>query len=230
MISIVLIGIENPGNLGAIARIMSNFSFNKLILIDPKCDHLSLEAIKRAKHAKKILENAKIYDLDKLKEFDYVIATTSKIGTDYNIPRSPLNPKDLSDKIQVIKKKRVAIVFGRESCGLTNDEIKLADYVVSIPTSKKYPAMNISHSVAIILYELNKDKENILSHINLMSKKEKDVILNLINDLLCSMEFKTSEMKNTQKVIWQRIIGKSNMTKREAFALIGFLKKIQPKN
>jgi tRNA/rRNA methyltransferase len=226
MIDIVLIGTENEGNLGAIARIMSNFSFKRLILIEPKCNHLSDEALKRAKHAKEILKKAKICNIEELKKYDYVIATTSKLGTDYNIPRSALSSKELFKKINLIKTKKIAILFGRESVGLNNKEILLADYIVSIPTSKSYPAMNLSHSVAILLYELNNINENILSHINLMSKKEKDIILNLFDDIINKMEFKTSQMKNTQKVIWKRIIGKSNMTKREAFAVIGFLKKL----
>jgi tRNA/rRNA methyltransferase len=227
MIHVVLIGTENEGNLGAVARVMSNFSFNKLILIDPKCNHLSEEAIKRSKHAKNILKKANVCKIDELEKYDYVIATTSKMGTDYNIPRSAIDPKELSKKINPIRKKKIAILFGRESVGLTNKEISLSDYIVSVPTSKTYPAMNLSHSVAIILYELSDNKENILSHINMMSKKEKEIILQLFDNLFENMEFKTSEMKKTQKTIWKRIIGKSNMTKREAFAVIGFLKKIK---
>ena len=227
MIHIVLIGTENSGNVGAIARIMKNFSFTKLKLINPKCEHLSDEALNRSKHAKNILKNAKLIDIKDLKKYDYVIATTSKIGSDYNIPRSALNPKELSEKVNEINNKKIAILFGRESVGLTNEEINYADYVVSVPCSKKYPSMNLSHSVAIILYELNNSKDNILSHINVISKKEKDAMLNLIDEILNEMEFRFPEMKQTQKTIWKRIIGKSNMTKREAFAIMGFLRKFK---
>lgn len=228
MVDVVLIGTENEGNLGAVARSMLNFNFKNLVLIDPLCDHLSSEAIKRSKHAKAILDNVKIIKIHDLKKYDFVIATTSKMGNDYNISRSALKPNDLAKKISLINNKKIAILFGRESSGLTNEEISYADYVVSIPTSKSYPAMNLSHSVAIILYEIyhSINEENILSHINIMGAKEKEVILNLFNDIFDKLEFKTPEMKDTQKLIWKRIIGKSQMTKREAFAVIGFLKKL----
>ena len=76
-----------------------------------------------------------------------LVATTAKIGTDYNIPRSPITPAQLSS----IYKGSVGLIFGRESIGLTNEEIQQADFVVTIPASKKYPVMNLSHSVSIIL-------------------------------------------------------------------------------
>ena len=99
---------------------------------------------------------------------------------------------------------------------------------VTIPASKAYPTLSISHSVAIMLYELfkymNKEKQN--QHIIFASKKEKEVIMNIINKHLDKMEFQTKEKKETQKKIWKRILGKSFLTKREAFALMGFFKKL----
>ena len=154
MISIVLIEVENPGNLGAIARSMKNFGLKNLILINPKCNHLSLDAIKRAKHAKDILKNAKKEKLSYLKKFHTVIATTSKLGTDYNLPRSPITPEQLVERIN--PKAKTAIVFGRESSGLVNKELELADFIITIPTSTIYPALNLIHAAAIIFYELSK--------------------------------------------------------------------------
>ena len=223
MISVVLIGVSNPGNLGAIARAMKNFELKELILINPKCK-IDDEALKRAMHAKDILKKAKIKPLSYLKQFHTVIATTSKLGTDYNIPRSPILPEELAKKINVNKK--IAIVFGTEDKGLTNKELELSDFIVAIPTSKKYPAMNLSHAAAVIFYELSKGKENITSHIQLATKTEKEQVLKLMNKVLNKIRFATPSKKKTQQVIWKRIIGKSFLTKREAYALMGFLKKI----
>ncbi|TAL57830.1 MAG: RNA methyltransferase, partial [Nanoarchaeota archaeon] len=82
MISIVLIRPEVAGNVGAVARAMSNFGFSKLVIINPVCDIKSKECLDRAKHAKNIILNAKIGNEKLLEEFDYVIATTSQLGTD----------------------------------------------------------------------------------------------------------------------------------------------------
>jgi len=134
MISIVLIEPENPGNIGAITRVMANFGFESLFLVNPKCDHLSQEAKNRAKHAQEVLNNAKT--IKNLNKFDYLIATTAQIGTDYNLPRSPIKPEQLAKILP--EKGNIALVFGREGIGLTNEEINKADFVVTIPTNKKY--------------------------------------------------------------------------------------------
>ena len=88
--------------------------------------------------------------------------------------------------------------------------------------------MNISHATSIILYELSKKtgKEKINEHINFATKKDKEIILRYVNKALDKMEFSTKEKKETQKIVWKRIVGKAMLTKREAFALMGFLRKL----
>jgi len=224
MTTIILVEPETPGNIGAVARVMANFGFNKLILVNPQCNHLDEEAKNRAKSGLKILEKAKINKNLKqtLKQFHTTIATTAMLGTDYNIPRSPLSPEQLAKKTLP---QKTAILFGRESQGLSNEEVNLVDFVVTIPTPKKYPTLNLSHSVTIILYELaNKTSTE---HIKLASKAEKDQIMKHINNIINKLTFTTPSKKQTQKTIWKRIFSKSFLTKREAFAVIGFLKKLK---
>lgn len=231
MVSIVLVKPSFGGNVGAVARAMKNFGFKELILVSPKCDHLSKEAMDRASHAKDILQGARKMSFDDVtEEFDYVVGTTSKIGTDYNIPRCPMDPEELAEKLKRIKGDiKTAIIFGNESCGLMNAEICRCDFIVSIPTSKDYPAMNLSHSVAIILHSLyaasgaDKTKESIRP----ITGKEKKQIDKMIGRILGRMEFDTKERKETQQKLWKRIVGKSMMTRREAYAMMGFLKKIE---
>ncbi len=226
MIYVILIEPKTPGNVGAIARVMLNFDLKNLILVNPKCDHLSPEAIRRAKHAKPILKNAKIVGFSYLKKFDYLIGTTSKLGRDYNIPRSPLLPEQIAEKITG-RKEKIAILFGREDSGLTNKEILACDFIINIPTSK-YSALNISHAAAIIFYELFKEKgkKELAKRIPPITKKEKEIILKLINEKLKLMPFETEQKRETQRRLWKRIIGKAMLTKREAFALLGFLRKL----
>lgn len=230
MLTIVLIESEYPSNIGAIARVMANFDFNDLVLINPKCNHLDKEAILRAKHSSsKILKNAKIRDFSYLNSFDYLVGTTSRIGTDYNIPRSPLDIDKFSGILKKIssRKTKVALLFGRDGSGLNNKEIQKCDFVVAIPSSPKYAALNISHAAAILLYEIFKNSKNnkIGENIAFANKKDKDVVLNYIYKALDKMSFQTKAKKETQKKVWKRVIGKAMLTRREVFALCGFFKK-----
>jgi tRNA/rRNA methyltransferase len=225
MITVVLVEPENSGNVGAVARVMANFGFKDLVLIGPKCNHLSQTARNRAKHAQIVLKKAKVKGWSYLKKFDALAATTSKLGTDYNIPRSPVSPEQLA---QIVPEKgNVALLFGRESQGLCNDEIAKCDFVVTIPTAKDYPSLNISHSVAVMLYELSKKFPGKVSeHIIFASDIEKRQMMKMLAKVLSKMHFATASKKETQVRVWKRMIGKSFLTRREAFALMGFFKKL----
>ncbi|MBU0615187.1 MAG: TrmJ/YjtD family RNA methyltransferase [Nanoarchaeota archaeon] len=231
MIDILLIQPESGGNLGAIARTMANFGFSDLVLIDPKCKKDSKVARNRAKHANYILDKAKVKKRSYLKNYDYLIATTAILGSDYNIPRNPITPQQLAEKFSGldIKEKKIGIMIGRESSGLTNQEISLADFIVTIPSNSNYPTLNISHAVSIILYELSKEQytTKITEKIKPAGKKEKDELMKLVNKRLNEMNFPTKEKKQTQKLIWKRLLGKSFLTRREIFALFGFFRRLR---
>jgi TrmH family RNA methyltransferase len=233
MITIILVRPQEPGNIGAIARAMANFDLSKLILIDPLCDHLDEDALRRGKHAGIIIKKAVIkkYDYFPLlkKDFDLVIGTTSILGNDYNIPRTPLFPEDVSKRIS--EKQNAALIFGNEAQGLSNDEIRACDFMINIPTSEKYHALNISHAAAIIFYEIFREtgKKQVLDKIKPASRKEREIMLGKIDNIIQSLDFSTADKRETQRVAWQRILEKSMLSKREAFAAMGLLKKIEDK-
>lgn len=228
MISIILIEPENPGNIGAVARAMANFGQEKLVLINPKADHLDEEALARSKHARDVLRKASVKK--DLKGFDTVIATTAKLGNDYNLPRTPIFPSQLAPRIKGMD-NRIGLVFGREGCGLTNEEIHECDFIMTIPTSSSYPVLNLSHAVGVVCYELfrQSSEERISKRYEPISSVEKRVILEKMDKVLDSLDFMTPDKKETQKRFWKRLLGKSFLTKREAYILMGFLKKIERK-
>jgi len=228
MISIILIEPENSGNLGSVARVMANFGVKNLVLINPRCK-INEQSRRFAKNAQKILDKAKVNGFNILGRYDYLVGTTAKLGNDYNIPRSPMTPMQLAQKIKAIKKKKVAIILGRESDGLRNNEVKLCDFMVTIPTSRNYKAMNISHSLGVILYEIFKEQntKETLKPYAPMGAKDKEQVLKLLKQAMKQMDFSTDKKRQTQLKVWKRMITKSFMTKREAFALMGFLKKIK---
>ncbi len=230
MIEIILMEPEGAENLGSVARVMKNFDFNELVLINPKIKNKE-KALIVAKHAKDILKKAKKQKPSYLKKLDYLIGTTAILGTDYNIPRNPINPGQLSEKLSKTNKKlKVGILIGREGQGLNNKEIELCDVLVTIPASKRYPTLNVSHATSIILYELFKNKKNKSNeHINFATKKEKSIIIKYFNQILNKVEFSTKEKKDTQRKVWKRIFGKAFLTKREAFAVMGLFRKLVKK-
>lgn len=240
-ISIILIEPENAGNTGAICRAMKNFDFEELILVNPQFDTNSQDLKNRAKWANDLVDKMEIIPkynekiLNKLrKNYDYLIATTARIGRDYNVLRSPITPEQLAERLAELKLKNdvhVAIVMGREGSGLNNDEIALMDFSVTIPTSKKYGTMNVSHATTIILYEIFKkiNEENIVSHINPITEPEKKQLMKLLDESMDKMHFLDEKKKDTQRTVWKKMINKSFLSKREAYALMGFFKKVNGK-
>jgi TrmH family RNA methyltransferase len=230
MIDIILMEPEREENVGSVARVMKNFGFSQLVLINPKCSHLGNKAQATASHAVDILQHAKMIGKHGLKKYDYLIATTAILGTDSNVIRLPLTPREAALLLRNTKAK-IGLVFGRESSGLRNEEIELCDVVVTIPSSKKYPTMNLSHSVAIILYEIFSaaSMEHVASHIRPASQKHKDILLGIINTVLNNTEFSTKEKRETQRKVWKRVVGKAMLSKKEALALMGFFKKMARK-
>jgi len=225
-IAVIAQEFSTPGNCGALARVMANFGVNKLILVNPKCDYKSKEALDRARHAKKILFHAKVCRNfeEAVQMFDYTIATTAQTGTDYNITRSPLSPKELALKINL--KRSYAIVIGRENSGMTNEEIRMCDFTVTIPSFSKYKTLNVSHAAAIILYEIYSSK-SYESSVAPVGRIQKEKLVSLINTVIDSLEFKTEESCITQHINWKKFIGKAMLTRREAQSLFGFFKKVK---
>lgn len=225
MISIILLEPEHASNVGAVARVMANFGFTTLFLINPRCNHLDIEAIFRAKReALTILKKAKIISFDQIKQFDYVIGTSAVLGTDYNIPRVPVFPEQLPEYL--IGRKKVALLFGREGIGMRTEEIQACDILMHIPTKKLYKAMNLSHAVAIVLYELAKqqEKKEIAKAYPLITRKERAILLTLITDSLKNSSI-SIRRQQTQLKVWKSVINKATITKREFSALCGYFRK-----
>jgi len=243
MISIVCVDIQDEGNLGAIARLMLNFELTELILVNTghapgkkTINPLSPSALDRASHAKSLLANIRVSHslADALKPFDYVIATTALVGDDYNLKRTPLTPQEVAQHIATIAaKKRIALVLGREDHGLSNEELALCDVTVTIPASKSYPVLNVSHACAILLSEFfsasSASKGLAETHIKpkaMAGKTELMHIQKLVGEILNTVKFPAGHKKETQKLLWHRIFAKSFLTRREAFGVMGFFKRI----
>ena len=154
-LKVVLVEPAGPINVGSVARLCENFSVDELRLVSPKCDYLAEEAKKMAVRGVKVLEKAKVYeDINSaLSDCSRIIATCGR-KEHGDIPLNS-NKEALNWVLKSARKETIALVFGREDRGLTNDELLKANKVISLDTSEQYPSLNLSHAVAIVLHQFN---------------------------------------------------------------------------
>lgn len=152
-VRIVLVEPAGPINVGATARVMKNFGLNHLVLVNPQCDPLGMDAMKMAVHAKDILESAiSVATLpEALVGCTRAIATTARVRS-WETPLE--NPRTALPWLLQEPGKPAALIFGREDRGLSNEELNYAQRFVSIPSSPDYPVLNLATAVAICCYEL----------------------------------------------------------------------------
>lgn len=222
----VFVEPKTPGNIGFLARTMKNFSFKKLILINP-CK-LENSAYYQAMHAREIVQDALIYDtLEEFieeKKITSIIGTSGTPGGSYNIPRIPITPSELGEKIR--DDENVAILFGREGDGLSNHELELCDILVTIPTSDEYPIMNITHAAAIIFYEIyTKERNYPIEDMDIADYTDKQVITQLSNEIISKLDYPEHKRKNVE-IITKRVIGRAFIAGRELKTLRGTLNRI----
>jgi tRNA/rRNA methyltransferase len=157
MFHFVLIEPAVPGNVGAAVRALKTMGFCYLHLVNP-CNHLCEEARRLAHGSHDLLESAKIHhDFNDLKsQFDLVIGTTANTKRSAKADFVPLNK--LTELILNKKEtvKSIAIVFGREESGLSNQELRLCDIVSTVPLKTTYPSLNLAQAVMLYAYELSK--------------------------------------------------------------------------
>ena len=156
-LKVVLVEPNGPLNVGSIARLCSNFEVNELRIVSPKCDVFSLEAKRMALKGQSYLKNCKKFNSieEAIVDCDLVVATCGRIDLSKNIKCE--SPEKISKWISTFEGiNNLAILFGREDRGLTNRELLFAHKIFNINTSQIYPSLNLSHAVAIILYELSK--------------------------------------------------------------------------
>jgi tRNA/rRNA methyltransferase len=155
-LSVTLVGPEYPINVGYTARLVKNFGLSKLYLVAPRFD--MKVATVYAAHGADVLERAEVVDLDELrKRHDLLVATTAVPATRRaNVNRLSLPPEEIADYVST--SKSTSLVFGRDTTGLRNEELAKCDVVTTMTTGTRYKTLNVSHSVAILLYLLSKPR------------------------------------------------------------------------
>lgn len=152
-IRIVLVNTSHPGNIGGVARAMKNMGLSQLYLVAPK-DYPSERAEWRASNAVDVLQSAIVVDEldDAIADCGLVIGTSAR---ERRIPWPLVTPRECAERsYHESSTHPVAIVFGREDRGLTNEELHKCNYHVHIPSNPEYSSLNLAAAVQVISYEL----------------------------------------------------------------------------
>jgi tRNA/rRNA methyltransferase len=193
-IAIVLFQPRVPENIGAAARAMCNMGFKRLLVVAPR--DLDMERVERmATHAAMaVVRNMAVFDTlpEALSGFSWVVGTTARLGGGRQVIPSPA--RLVEALIPVSEKNRVAVLFGPEDRGLTNEDLRLCHEVVTIPTAD-FSSLNLAQAVMVICYELFKaSREDVQSYSpRLASRHELDGMYEQLKDILVRIDYINKE-------------------------------------
>lgn len=152
-IRIVLVNTSHPGNIGGVARAMKNMGLTRLYLVEPR-QYPDEQADWRAASATDVLRDAVVMPTlgEAIADCQFVVGTSAR---ERRIPWPLLDARQCAARVaEVSANEQVAILFGREDSGLTNDELQLCNLHLNIPTSAQYSSLNLAMAVQIVCYEL----------------------------------------------------------------------------
>ena len=156
-LTVVLVEPAGPLNLGSVARLCANFAVEDLRLVAPRCDPGDPDAQRMAVHGGQVLEHARQFPtlFEALADCQLVVASCGRIEHGV-IPLQA--PEQVMPWVQqgLESAAQVALVFGREDRGLSNEELLLSQRVVRLHSTEAYPSLNLSHAVAVMLHELER--------------------------------------------------------------------------
>ncbi|MCX7829884.1 MAG: hypothetical protein N2445_02325 [Acidobacteria bacterium] len=236
-IRFVLVSPRSPGNIGSSARVLKNFGFSNLFLVNPhfhrkrdeegKETYFEKEARRMAYKSEDIFERAKIFNV-----FEEAVSDCSLvIGTDPNPPSFSkiVSPEEAAEAIAE-ENCKTAVIFGTESDGMSKHQISLCSCMIKIPTDQNFVDLNLSHSLAIVAYSIFRKIETFQN----IYEEEKPSI-KLLDELTADLieigrksqfiKDKDREMENELR----NIFIKQNLSLRSAGLLRSFAKRIKSK-
>lgn len=232
-IRIVLVATTHPGNIGAAARAMKTMGLSSLYLVTPKYFPHG-DATIMSSGADDILMNATVTQSleEALSGCHLVFGTSARLRT---LPLNLCNAREAAEKIIAAPKQQIAIVFGREHAGLTNEELLQCHYHVHIPTITEFSSLNVAQAVQIMSYEIRMASltQNVTSTVtnqDLATEDEIQGFLSHIKQTVIDIDFikSTTNIHSIMKRI-HRLFHRTQLEKSEVHILRGFLKAVQRK-
>ena len=205
-------------NIGACARALKNFNFNKLTIINPKPIFPNDKILATSVGARDIIKKSKVFKSiePSLKKIDYVVATSARFRN------KNIKHINLSDLKKINFNKKIAFLFGSEASGLSNDEISYANFTLQIPTNPEFKSLNLSHSLIIVAQYISSiiNKKTIpfvkSKKVKTASKKEiQSMIALCVKNLEQINFFKPSEKKPIMLENLRNIFYKMDLSDKE---------------
>ncbi|MGC5704263.1 tRNA (cytosine(32)/uridine(32)-2'-O)-methyltransferase TrmJ [Pseudomonas sp. NFXW11] len=236
-IRVVLVNTSHPGNIGGAARAMKNMGLSRLVLVEPRV-FPSPEADARASGATDILESAQV--VATLEEA--LVGCTLVFGTsarERSIPWPLLDPRESGLKVveEAGQGAQIALVFGREDSGLTNDELQRCHFHVHIPSDPAFSSLNLATAVQVLSYEVR------MSWLALQGKAQPDEVVARAEELatmdelerfyehlqqtLVAIDFLDPQKPRHLMARLRRLYGRSSVSRAEMNILRGILTETQ---
>jgi tRNA/rRNA methyltransferase len=237
-LSLALIEPEFGLNIGYTARVMSNFGLNKLIIVSPKKVGIAelRDAKKFASHARHLIEDVRyVRDVATLRtKFRLLVGTTAIEGTRRaNLTRKTLEVEDCAARLAqriVQSPEDVCLVFGRDTTGMTNQELRSCDYNMTIRASREYNTLNISHAVAIALFTFSKHltrkgRKTLVEPTSRLARERTVILFDQLAALSGFQKFKSDMLRET--IV--RLLDRADPSIRETYLLMGLVSKASGK-
>lgn len=233
-IKIVLSHTTHPGNIGAAARAMKVMGLSDLALINPS--HFpSAEATERASKASDVLANADVFcDIESaISDCRLVIGTSARTRS---LPSKLVTPREL---VELIKKSPqnvpVAIMFGTENSGLTNEELHRCHYHVYIPTNPEYSSLNLASAVQLVSYEMRLafselqqlPEQRVIDNEELITNEQMQGLLTHFENVMLASRYLNPKHPKQIDQRMNRLLAKAQVTESENRLLRGFLASIE---
>jgi tRNA/rRNA methyltransferase len=203
-------------NVGYIARVAANFGVTKLYFVRPRCKILGKKAIMYSKHGRRLLESATVCSsVSKAISGSVAVATTAEKHKSSQSFFNTASLEEIGESLHSNGANTISIVLGRDDTGLTKEEIAECDYTLSLDTGSRYKALNISHSLAVILYFLTRNPSNEME--KHASAKELERLFLLFSATVGSMD----HVRNKKGVarVFERVLRRANLSSEEVAAL-----------
>ncbi len=225
-LAVVLVETLYPENIGSAARACANFGVEELILVRPKrLDSEKMRAM-ATKAGGPVLEKMKVYERleEALAPFHYVVGTTARLGRQRKVYETI---REAAPRlVELSQKNRIALVFGNEKWGLTNEDLYHCHTVVTIPTTEQ-ASLNVSQAVVIILYEIfSQTAEISLPKPRLATIEELEPMYRLLQETLEAIDYVPHE----NVVLWmttiRRFLSRLDLTAQEVRIIQGFCRNL----
>lgn len=230
-ISIVLYKPKYAGNMGAVARAAKNMGIEHMIVVGTQnVDREEMQ--QRSTHlASDVLDKIRYVEhaAEALSGFNYIVGTTARLGKG----RGPfITPREAAKSIaDLSQKNKIALLFGPEDTGLANEQLRLCHSVVTIPTSRAFTSLNLSHAVMILCYEIFVASSGAIEKDDVTPKlarsEELEGMYGQIKTLLADIGFLNPENPDYWMMHLRRFFSRAGILSREVKIVRGICRQLQ---